>query len=377
MFPATGLPGGGGGNTPREREIRQAIRTIKKLRPTATAERISQILWSTEHVRRSPSAIKSQLRREGCPTTVPRRISYHKKNVARDAHFLRLVVGTLPLLKDGTRGNRHSNNVARAIINDGDEKYNHLDKKSAVAIISTAGYYSAVRRVGPGITELNNTQRRSFYYKFRRYTALQWQLVCFSDAHTLSPNHISNPRNERVVVPIGTSPPSLKKVRRNDARAQPALHTYGCLTRYGICGPYFVEGKLNSATYQSEVLDHLLPDLEAKHGDGEDFILMQDNAGEHISKSTQAYFSKVSVVAWPPRVWPGNSPDLNPIEGFWPLLRHAVTPPGVYGLSNTEMRRRATVWFSKVTVAQCRVAMSGMVNRMRELSAAKFWSIAH
>jgi len=312
------------------------------------------------------------------PTTVPRRNRYHHDNAARNSHFLRLVVGVLPLLKDGTRSERHSSNVARQIINNSDdEKYNSLDKKAAITIIKRAGYYTAVRRIGPGVTLLNNGQRKAFYTKCRRYTELMWQLICFSDAHTLSPNHISNPRNERIVVKCGTIPPAFAKVRRSDRRVQPVLHVYGCLTRYGLLGPYFVEGPLNGGTYQSEVLAHLLPDLANLHGVSEQYTFMQDGAGEHVSKSTQAFLRKFGVRFWAKGVWPGNSPDLNPIENFWVGLRAAVTPPGVYNLSNAEMRTRATLWFSRVTVAECRKAMSGMVKRMRELAVAKFWSIAH
>jgi len=378
FYPPTGLCAGGGGNTTRECEIRQCIRTLHKSFPRLSAARISELLFRQEGVRRSVSAINAQFRRANLPTTVTPRSPYHKKNVERDRHFLRLVVGVPPRQKDGTLSKRHSSNVARDIINDNDHKYNNLHKATARKVIAAAGYYTAIRRIGPGITATNNGQRRAFYNKCRRFTALQWTLICFSDAHTLSPNHISNPRNERVVIKIGTVAPALAKVRRNDSRVQPTLHVYGCLTRYGMLGPYFIEGTINSITYRAQVLDHLLPDLIAKHGPHESFIFMQDGAGEHISARTQNHIrNDTTVTFWPKGVWPGNSPDLNPIEGFWPLLRHAVTPPGVYKLSNVEMRRRATLWFSRVTVDQCRAATSGMVARMQELAAAKFWSIAH
>jgi len=333
-------------------------------------------LFRQEGVSRSVSAINAQLRREN-QTTVAPRSPYRKKNVERDKAFLRLVVGVLPLQKDGTKSKRHSIKVAINIINDGDEKFSPLANTQALRIIKSNGYFSAIRRIGPGITANNNTQRRSFYAKCRRFTELQWQLVCFSDAHTLSPNHISNPRNERVVIKIGTTPPAVAKVRRSDSRVQPTIHVYGCLTRYGMCGPYFVIGKLNSKTYQSEVLEHLLPDLRAKHGPHESFIFMQDGAGEHVSGDTQNYLRGKDITFWPKGIWPGNSPDLNPIEGFWSLLRATVTPPGQYGLSNDELKRRATLWFSRVTVEQCRKACSGMVGRMQQLAAAKFWSIPH
>lgn len=376
-FPQRGLPGGVGGNSTEEVRIRQAIRTIHLLKPQAGPTGIQDTLWRTEGIRRSLSTIRRQLQREGCPIRVTPRTTYQKRNVARDKHFLKLVVGTLPLLKDGTRRNRHSTYVAMAIINGEDEKYDPINKRHARRVIDSAGYFTAVRRVGPGVTANNNTQRKGFHALTRRFNEIKWQGVAFSDAHTLSPNHVSNPRNDRIVIKKGTTPPAFAKVRRNDARVQPTLHVYGCLTRYGMCGPYFVEGKLNSSTYQSEVLDFLIPDLKAKYGPHESFIFMQDGAGEHVSKDTQKYLRKTGITFWPKGIWPGNSPDLNPIEGFWSLLRSTVTPPGQYGLSNVEMRRRATLWFNRVTIEQCRTATSGMVGRMRELSANNFWSISH
>jgi len=327
-------------------------------------------LWRLEHVRRSDSAIKAQWR------NVPHRTHYRCKNVERDAAFLKLVIGVLPLLKDGTRRHRHSIREACAILND-EEKYNEIGTTQGQRIIKANGFYSAIRRVGPGVTLRNNAQRRAFYDKMRRFTALRWEYVCFSDAHTLQPNHIPNPRNDRVVIRIGQIAPPLAKVRQTDRRVQPAVHCYGCITRYGLLGPYFVIGKLNSKTYKSEVLLKLLPDLEAKHRSDESFIFMQDGAGEHVSGFTQDYLRTTDITFWPKGIWPGNSPDLNPIEGFWSLLRATITPVGQYNLSNDVLMERATDWFKNVTVEQCRKACRGMVGRMQQLSAGKFWSIAH
>ena len=51
-------------------------------------------------------------------------------------------------------------------------------------------------------------------------------------------------------------------------------------------------------------------------------FLQQDNAPPHVSRATNKFFSKkrLQVIDWPP-----NSPDLNPIENAWSVLKDKVT----------------------------------------------------
>lgn len=68
-------------------------------------------------------------------------------------------------------------------------------------------------------------------------------------------------------------------------------------------------GKINSASYQ----ERILPLLEVFWRENDSFVIQQDNAPAHKSRSTMTYFSEhfphAHIVDWPP-----NSPDLNPIE---------------------------------------------------------------
>ncbi len=82
----------------------------------------------------------------------------------------------------------------------------------------------------------------------------------------------------------------------------------------------FLKSTVNAAIYQ-ELLEHLmLPSADKLYGDA-DFIFQQDLAPTHTAKGTKSWFNDHGVTVLD---WPANSPDLNPIENLWGIVKRKM-----------------------------------------------------
>ena len=100
-----------------------------------------------------------------------------------------------------------------------------------------------------------------------------------------------------------------------------------------------------------------------------DVIFQHDNDPKHTSKETMQTLSKLGLEVMQ---WPSQSPDLNPIEHIWALLkRRLVTNYDCPPSGMVELWRRVEETWNSITKEDCLKVIDSMPDRIRAVIDAK------
>lgn len=156
----------------------------------------------------------------------------------------------------------------------------------------------------PRLTERHKQLRLEWCHKNK---TRDWRRVIFSDESTL----LFRPHRQKVLVIKGRPRPIVPTVKH-----PPSLMVWGGIGVQGATAIAPVKGHIDSDAYQDIITDYLLPSMNVLYPDG--FVLKQDNASVHVSKSTRKFFEENGIEIMES---PAMSPDLNPIENLWSIVK--------------------------------------------------------
>jgi len=155
----------------------------------------------------------------------------------------------------------------------------------------------------PKLTENHKLARLEWAQKYIDY---DWSKVLFSDEATIYLNAVG-----KCWYKVGH-----RQINRTSkCIIKKNMWAFINLT-YGLCGYDIFAENMDSNKYENILTEHLI----VAYNDNLSF--QQDNHPVHKSKRIQLFLKENNVIVID---WPANSPDINPIENLWSLVKYNLT----------------------------------------------------
>jgi len=207
----------------------------------------------------------------------------------------------------------------------------------------------------------NIKDRKSFCHKYKNWTEDQWMNVMFSDESTFSQfssyvRHVRRPSgqrfNLRYVVPT--------------VKQAPTVMVWASFSGRGRGGIWFMPKNttINGAVYLDILKDKLTPHMTIL-GSTE---FQHDGAPCHRAALVTRWLADQHISVLGP--WPGSSPDLNPIENMWILMKekwHKQKPTSEAELIKTIKK----VWVQNISPEYCERLVRSMPRRIKAVLSSK------
>lgn len=210
----------------------------------------------------------------------------------------------------------------------------------------------------PIITRKMATKRLMFAKKYLDRNESFWSRVLFTDETCISIDRKS--AMQRVRRSSFTDPFSSKFISPTTKHPLNIM-IWGCFSSNGVGTIEIVDGYVNSEKYIQILTNNFRMSAE-KLGITQP-ILLDDSAPCHRSAKVFKYKEEAAITSMD---WPGNSPDLNPIENLWSFLKRRVA---MKKASNKDqlITNIKNAWEREIPRSLCEKLVSSMNRRLKDV----------
>ena len=210
-------------------------------------------------------------------------------------------------------------------------------------------HQTVAKNVKPNIRPPLNSRHKAKRVEWaRQYMKVDFQTVLFTDECRAT---LDGPDGWcRGWLVNGTTKPT--RARRQQGGG--GVMFWAALIGKEVVGPFRVPDglKMNAQSYTQFLKENLLPAAFKKK-----IIFMQDNAPSHAARYTIDFLAKHGFKEDKFMIWPPASPDLNPIENYWSILKRQIYIGG-----------RQYAWKDELWCGICEASKSITANEIQKLS---------
>jgi transposase len=232
-------------------------------------------------------------------------------------------------------------------------------------VLREQGMWAYEKKAKPFLSQAQIKNRLQFAKAHKHWTKADWRRVVWTDETKIN-RFNSDGRTWAWIRESEELQP--RQVKQTVKHGGGSIMIWGCIMAQGTGYLCQIEGTMNKDVYQSILTTHLENSLSWYKINKKKIIFQQDNDPKHTAKSVQQWLEDqpFSVLSWP-----AQSPDLNPIEHMWALLKRRLgefetAPSGLVEL----WERVQDVW-NKISPKDCLNVIDSMPDRIEAVLKAR------
>lgn len=214
--------------------------------------------------------------------------------------------------------------------------------------------------------DLSNPQKRRRVAWCRQHLATNFIGWMFSDESTFELGNLSIPRRQYVTRMIKEKYAGC--CIQSGVYLRQKLMVWGAISSSGPACFVILRQNVTARAYIQTLSDNLLPYLDhLSLNHLRNTVFQQDNAPPQRAVITRTFFQENGINV--PQ-WPALSPDLNPIEEVWAIMKSRVRRNRPKSLAALRLSIR-TAWNSVVTRELCTNLFNSIPNRLKNVISRK------
>lgn len=217
----------------------------------------------------------------------------------------------------------------------------------------------------PAISVKNQKKRLEFAKKHQHWTIDDWNRVIWSDETKVnrfgSDGRLWCWKSKGEKLSDRTIQPTIK-------HGGGSIMVWGCMTAHGAGYLSKIEGGLDADLYCKILEEELIQTIDYYGMQKKEVIFQQDNDPKHTSKKAKKCLQDLDmhVLEWPPQ-----SPDLNPIEHLWDVLKRKLASYETQPRRIHELWERIEEEWSRISKEECLSLIESMPRRIEAVLKAK------